>query len=152
MASQIPLKLLNGKIVQFGATDTIPLGNIPSGIPLTTFYASSTTNATTASATYVQVTGMTLTPGAGSYIVNFNATTSNPNNNAQNNFAIYVNGVVVADSVRVHTEASVNAQLTISILTQITGVLVSQVVEVRWLTNSPTATVYNRTFSLLKIA
>ena len=118
----------------------------------TTFFVASTTNTTTASVTDVVVTGMTLTmSNAGNFIVMFNCNSSNSANQAQNTFSVYVNGVLVVDTVRFTTMSPANAHMSFTLITKVTGVLAAQVVDIRWKTNNPTATVYNRSLNLIPV-
>lgn len=74
-------------------------GQLVSGQPGTTF-VSGTTNITTASTTYVTVTGMTLSPLAGTYQVHGRiGSVAHTTNNAQVFLAIAVAGTAVGNSI-----------------------------------------------------
>jgi hypothetical protein len=117
--------------------------------------ASATSNATTSSGGDVLMAGMTLTPGAGNYIVNF-STSLNINASNQTGFiSVYVNGVQVTHTERRYASPGfVGAQLIIpiSVCAYITGVGAGQAVEIRWRsTGGATLTVPQRTLVLQKV-
>lgn len=115
------------------------------------YYVSATGNTTTTSTTDVLLNAMTLTPGKGNYIAYFSSTNSNSNNNRTNTFSIYVNGVLVADSVRDIMDSNNSISTAVNIMTRLLDVEDGQAIEVRWKVSANTGTVYQRTFSLKKI-
>lgn len=112
-------------------------------------------NITTTSATDVVMTGMTITPIAGMYLVLFSTWFTHSNGNATITTSLYAGGVQKADSIRV-TIPFVGA---LSAITQdigctINGVVTvngSQALTIEWHTSTGTATAHNGTFDILKI-
>jgi hypothetical protein len=112
-------------------------------------------NITTTSATAVVMTGMTITPPAGTYLVIFSSWFTHSNGNATVTIGIYVAGVQNAGSVRTTIpftgavgganngqEAGTNA---------IVSVNGSQAIALEWLTSTGTATAHAGTFDIVKI-
>jgi hypothetical protein len=95
-------------------------------VPVT--QVSATTLFSTSSATDVPITGMTITPGAGDYIVMFSAFAQADGGAKLGYFSIYVNGVQIT-----HTERVVNDTKNGVGQAQayVTGVGVGQAIEVR---------------------
>jgi hypothetical protein len=101
---------------------------------------------TTASTTDIVVTGMTITPGAGTYLAMF--ATDGSNNLGSNSFAsIYQNAVQVANSERVFA-LSTDTVVTDAICTVTAG----QAIDVRWRASANTATMGNRILTLIKLS
>ena len=70
--------------------------------------ATATADTTTTSATDVAVAGMTLTPGAGDYLIWFSGSVEGSATNSTQNVSLYVNGAQVAHSEReIFTEGSI---------------------------------------------
>lgn len=113
--------------------------------------ATATAAATTTSTTDVLLTGMTLTPGAGTYLVMFSTTLLNSNNGAQRTaISLYANSVRIAASERyvgtgggAYVGASTQAIITVSD---------GQAIEVRWRAAGGTSTSQKRTLTLVKLA
>lgn len=117
--------------------------------------ATATADATTTSATYVLLTGMTLTPAAGTYLVMFSTSVDHNTDNADVFVNIYVGGAIVA-----HTERQATPQNTafgaatqsIGLATQtIATVNGSQAIEARWRTTAATATAHERTLTIVRL-
>ncbi|MBP9813902.1 LamG domain-containing protein [Candidatus Woesebacteria bacterium] len=114
--------------------------------------ATATDSPTTTSLTDVQLTSMTLTPGAGDYIVYFSGNMMN--SAASDTYAsIYVAGAQVAHSERdLYTEASfTSTEFPIMTQAYVAGVGASDVIEVKWRTTAGTATASPRTLTVQKV-
>jgi len=119
------------------------------GVP--TFYTSETSSINTTSGVDILLGALTLTPNSGDYLIMFNTTTSNSNNNRTNTFSIYVGGVLRTDSVRMITMVNSSAVKSVLISCRVLNVLDGQAVEVRWKTSNNTATAFERTLVLTRI-
>ena len=100
---------------------------------------------------------MTTTPGAGTYLVLFNADMEHATANATITYALYANSVQVADSVRTCEQPIVSAVGTPAIRNygtqSIITVAAGQAIEVRAAeTGAGILTIHNRSLTLLKIA
>ena len=97
--------------------------------------ASATTDTTTTSATDVAVAGMTLTPGAGDYLVWFSGSIENnvTGSNETDYVSLYVNGVQVAHTEReVTSDGSLeNMSIPVGFEARVTGVGAADAIEVR---------------------
>ena len=118
--------------------------------------ATATATTTTTSATDTQINSMTLTPGAGNYLILFGTSIQNTDvNGSTQNASIYVNGVQLAHSERqIYTESSFDTGSIISLPVMahayVLGVGTSDVIEVKWRTSGGTETAYARTLTLIK--
>src|SRR3989344_1573515 len=114
--------------------------------------ASATAATTTTSTTDVVMTGMTLTPGAGDYLVVFS--TSVKTAAAATVFvSIYVNGAPQAHTERRHFQEGSIAGFEEPLMTYAhVSVLAGQVVDIRWRTSASTATALARTLNLFPVA
>lgn len=114
--------------------------------------ATATANDTTASTTDVQLNSMTLTPGAGDYIVYFSSSMENTAT-SETVISIYVNGSQVTHTQRsLYTEASfTNTSYPVSTQAFIAGVGAGQVVEVKWKVTAGTATARQRALVVQKV-
>lgn len=115
--------------------------------------ATATAAATTTSTTDTQITGMTLTPAAGTYLVMFSTWATHNTNNATISFSIYAGNAQVAPSVRTIIPRVSNTVITqMAVATQaIVTVNGSQAIEARWSTTSGTATANQRTLTIVKL-
>lgn len=97
-------------------------------------------------------TGLTLTPGAGNYLVLFSCEHTNSNNGTNNSFSIYVNGVQVAVSQRTERvpTGGGTTMYTTALQTYVTAVGAGQAIDVRWHTSANTATIVHRELTLIK--
>lgn len=114
--------------------------------------ASATGSTTTSSATDTQIGSMTLTPGAGTYLVMFS--TSVMHSASQSIYvSIYANGGQVAESECQLTVADTKVQNSVFPLSTqaVVTVAAGQVIEAKWRTTGATATAYQRILTLLKI-
>ena len=112
------------------------------------FYASSATSFATTSATDVVVTGMTLTPGAGTYYVSYCGQHLNSAGGTQR-VTIYSNGVAVAESAFDQSTGSGNTNVTPC--TARVTVAAAQAIDVRVRTSAGTLTIVSRNFTLIKV-
>lgn len=119
------------------------------------FSVSSVSNATTTSATDVLLTGMTLTPIAGTYWVVFDTDVQSTAGGNSITCSIYNNGSQITNSSRVvqfPTATLISSGNPTALHSQAVGVTVngSQAITVEWHTNGGTATCLNRTLTALK--
>jgi len=128
----------------------VQLGNLPR----TSNEVTATGTITTTSASDVQMTTMTATPGAGTYLVLFSTSLSHSNAAGATYVSIYANTAQVAASERRLTYADIKQiGLIAPLATQaVVTVAAAQVIEVKWRTSTSTATAYQRTLTLLKLA
>lgn len=114
--------------------------------------ASATASTTTTSTSDVLINSMTLTPGAGTYLVFFSASWKNGNNDT-NYVSIYANGAQLAESERrFYTEDSIpNTPVPVATQGTVTGLGAAQDIEIKWRVSGDTATMYERTLTILKI-
>ncbi len=119
-----------------------------------TSQAQATASTTTTSSSDVLVNSMTLTPGAGDYIVWFSGTLDGSSSSTYQYVSIYVNGTQVAHSEReVYNESSINGALfPVATHARLTGVGATDAIEVRWRTTGGTATMYERRLTVSKVA
>ena len=117
------------------------------------FQATATGTTTIASGTYALLDSMTLTPGAGDYVLSFTSSVEGTND-TDIFFSVYVNGVAVAHTERVfRSEASiVDRSHTVAIYAYLPSVGAGQAVEIRWQRGiSGTATCHERTLTLQEV-
>ena len=124
-------------------------GSKLTNIPLDYYQATSNTTATNTSGTAVLMTGMTLTPGAGTYFVMFNGVGYNTTDVTPIAVSIYSNNVLAVGSVRTF-RSRVTAYSNISTSAFVT-VAAGQAIEVRWSTTAGTATVFERGLYLIRV-
>jgi len=124
--------------------------------PIQSTQITSTSNATTTSTSDVLMTGMTVTPIAGTYLVLFSAVVQQNDAGNSATVSIYSAGVQDPASVRDFapfdggTLSAVNA----SCVCAIQGVYTvngSQVIQVEWHVSAGTGTVFQRNLILIKI-
>lgn len=121
-----------------------------------TLSASSTSNATTTSATQALLTGMTVTPIAGTYQVFFDTTAQSTTGGNSITFIIANAGTAVANSSRTiqfPTATLIDSGYPFSCASQANAVTVNgaQAITVTWATSGGTATCLNRTLTVMKI-
>jgi hypothetical protein len=121
--------------------------------PADTFEASSATDTATLSATDELISGMTLTPGAGDYLVWFSGSVEGNTANTRQYISIYQNGFQVAHTEReILTETSIaNTSFPVATHAHITTLGAAQPIEIRWRTTGGTATMHERTLVVQKI-
>lgn len=112
-------------------------------------------NITTTSTTDVVLTGMTITPISGTYLVMFSTWLTASAASNVHTMSIYVNGVQNAGSIRAaipFSSASLAATQDIPLSTNaIVTVNGSQAIDIRWRTSAGTATAHNGTLDILKV-
>lgn len=122
---------------------------------LSAFEASSTASATAPVSTDALMTGMTLTPVAGTYLVMFSSDINSAVAGATISVSIYVGGVQKADSLRKYIPLSggllSGAGRAAAATNGIVTVNGSQAVEIRWSTSNSGPTTAARTLNLLRI-
>lgn len=142
-----------------GATNSAPLsadsnGQLISGITATEVGFSA--NITTTSTSDVLLTGMTITPVAGTYMVWFSTWLTHSNGNDTITMSIYSGGVQKADSIRVAipfvgalSAITQDMPLATHGLVTVNG---SQAITLEWHTNAGTATAHNGTLNILRVS
>lgn len=110
-----------------------------------------TTTITTTSLTDVLMTGMTVTPAAGTYLVWFSGAVSHSTNNAITWMSIYAGGTIVTASESPAQRATTAVSFPFACAARVT-VNGSQAIEGRWRTSAATATNTRRTLMYLKVA
>lgn len=147
-----------GEAVQ-GATAGAPLSadansQLVSGI--TSAEVSATADATTTSTTDVLLTGMTITPVAGTYMAVFSTTVDHSAQSVAVVVSIYVGGVLKTDSVRSvvprFNGIGANSLSPMSCTNGVVTVNGSQAIEIRWKTASGTATSHQRTLDIFRLS
>lgn len=127
--------------------------NLPAG-GVNPFIANvkATAGASTSSMTDVLLTDMSLSPGAGNFLLWFSANVSNSNSAQSSIFSVYVNGVQVVGSERTRRAVATNAQTAIAMSIYVPGVLGGQLVEIHWRVTNSSGTVTNREMTLMRVA
>jgi len=127
-------------------------------VSLTTDEVSATNTITTTSASAVLMTGMTITPPAGTYMVLFKSTLSGGNNDSAITASIYSGGtletgsespVVANVSGGIADPNTTTSNVTCFCITTVNG---SQAIEGRWRRAAGTATASNRHLQIIRIA
>ena len=108
------------------------------------YEAASTTEHQTTNPDYDDMEGMTLTPAAGTYTVTFSGSGEMSNNNKKAYYAIYVDGAVVAHSVRRKDNKKTESLFTQAEVT-VDG---TEVVDIRFKVSDGSFKVYERTLTL----
>lgn len=129
-------------------------GLLASGISATEVSFSS--NLTVTSTTDVLMTGMTITPVAGTYMVWFSTWLTHSNGNATITMSLYVGGVQKADSIRVAipfvgalSAITQDMPLATNALVTVNG---SQAIAIDWRTSTGTATAHHGTLNILRVS
>ncbi|MFQ5908655.1 MAG: DUF2341 domain-containing protein [Thermoplasmata archaeon] len=114
--------------------------------------ANATADDTLASATYTLLNGMTLTPGAGDYLLLFSTSSDGPGG-ARPAFAVFVNGAILQHTERtIDQESSIpNTEMPVFIAAKVSPGA-GQPVEIRWARQAGTGTIvaHERTLTLIK--
>lgn len=132
-------------------------GNLASGLSGgATTEVGFSSNITTTSASDVVLTGMTITPAAGTYMVWFSTWLTHSNGNATVTISVYSGGVQSATTIRTTIPftgavGGANNGNSISTNGQVT-VNGSQAITIDWHTNTGTATAHNGTMDILRIS
>jgi hypothetical protein len=141
----------NGQVLGYNTTSN-QWGPTTNSASISSSSASATGSTTTASASDAQIDSMTLTPGAGTYLVMFS--TSVAHSATQSLYvSIYANGSKVNESECRLTVTDMKVQASVFPLSTqaVVTVAAGQVIEVKWRTTGATATAYQRILTLLKI-
>ena len=112
------------------------------------------TNAlSTGPATDTLIEDMTLTPGAGDYLIWFSGSTANTANPSKNHVSLYVNGSQVTGTEReIDQEASLgDTFFPVATHARVTGVGGGQAIDARWRVDTGNATMSARTLTVYKI-
>ena len=121
-------------------------------LALTSPYATATDEITTTSTTFVLIPGMTVTPGAGTYLAILSLTLSNSKNSNEVQCALYANGVLAPGSTRsIIGQASNRGNgTTVAKITVGAG----QAIEGRWATQAASigSSPAGRTLSLIRLS
>jgi hypothetical protein len=117
-----------------------------------TTQVTATADATTTSASDVALSGMSITPGAGDYLIWFSGSMESSATSTQY-ASIYVNGAQLGHSERrVFTEGSIpSTSFPVATHAYVTGVGAGQAIEVRWRTTGGTATMHQRTLVVQRL-
>ena len=134
-----------------GIKITNSAGNITIANEPTIIQVSNSTPTTTTSTTDVLLTNMSITPGAGNYMVFFTGNLTNTNDKKQGTISFYKNGVKIADSEINTTGFQKESVIPVSITRYITGVNAGEAIDVRWNVISNTGTFYSRTLIVQKV-
>jgi len=118
-----------------------------------TTQVTATADDTTTSASDVALSGMSITPGAGDYLIWFSGSMEGTTGTTTQYASIYVNGAQLAHTERrVFTEASIpNTSFPVATHAYVTGVGAGQAIEVRWRTTGGTATMHQRTLAVQRL-
>ena len=116
---------------------------------------SATGNTTTTNTSYpsTEMDTMTITPGAGDYLVWFSTSIANSTTSDHQFISIFSGGSQVTHTEReMYTEGSIaNTSFPMQTHARITGVGASDEIEVRWFTEGGTATAFERTLVIRKV-
>jgi hypothetical protein len=135
------------------AKKKITIGSLPMAA-MTSAEATATGTITTTSASDVLMTSMTNTPGAGTYLVMFSTSLSHTSSSGATYVSLYGNGSQVAASERrlTYTDLKQIGQIVPLATQAVITVAYGQAIEAKWRTSGSTASAYQRTLTLLKIA
>jgi len=111
---------------------------------------SATGDTTTISPTDGLLSGMTLTPGAGGYLIWFTTTLENTSGAQSTTISIYVGGVQVAHTER-PSKGQANNPYPVATHAYVTGVTGGQAIEIRWRVSGGTGTTHQRTLTVVKV-
>ncbi|MBK8451662.1 MAG: hypothetical protein IPO78_10060 [Saprospiraceae bacterium] len=160
--------LSNGQLL-IGSTGATPVAaNITAGGGITITNAAGSITIATNASTVTQVTGtstlttnsssdvsfstpMSVTPGAGNYLVFFTGKVSNNSFGSNVIISIYNNGTRMNHTEMESTSTFSNDIQTIATNGFITNLLAGQSIEMKWRTGGGTATITNRTFIIQKL-
>lgn len=146
-----------------------PIGGAASGAPLSTdsndllvsglsnTEVSATASATAGNGADALMTGMTITPVAGTYLVWFSCDITSPTAGAAVQASLYIGGVQKTDSLRkvapfdggTLSAGSARCGLSTNGVVTVSG---SQAIEIRWSASNTTSTVAARTMNILRVA
>jgi hypothetical protein len=128
----------------------VQVGNLPGADP-TSDIATATADTTTTSSSDVLVNSMTKTPASGNYLVWFSGSVEHPTNSASIFMSIYAGGTQAAYSEVLYKRGNQTVSTPFNCVAKVT-VNGSQAIEGRWRTNTGTATMHQRSLTILKVA
>jgi hypothetical protein len=135
-----------------GITITNAAGSVTIANEPTISAVTGTSTLTTTSTTDVVLgTPLTITPGAGDYLVFFTGVVSNSNAGKGVIMSIYVNGSKLPATEIQATSGAANDKNTIASNAYITGLGAGQAIEMRWKAESNTASITNRTLIVQRV-
>jgi hypothetical protein len=135
----------NGIMITNGAGSITIANNIPVA------QAISAINVTTESTSYVVATGMTITPGAGDYLVFFTSSIASSSNKKTVFVSLFKNGIQIpASEIKFLTAAS-DAIAPVVTSAYVPGILAGETIDVRWKVSANTGTMYQRTLIAQKV-
>lgn len=114
--------------------------------------AATSATATRTTNTYALLTSMSVTPGAGTWIVMFSGAISHTTNNATIEITIYVNGVEDTTAHRLWSCSSGTNDRGVLTTMAVSTVAAAQTIEVWWKTSGATATFADRTLIAFRVA
>lgn len=124
-------------------------GNVISSLSYQSANAAGDT--TTGSTTDVVVGSMTLTLGAGTYLVFFTSDWSNSTSNGSQWLSCFANGVQVPGSERRYSRSTTSKRDGVA-LNCVATVAAGQAIDIRWRVSGGTGTLGTRALSLIKVA
>ncbi len=120
------------------------LGTVPQEV-------SATSDTTTASPTDVALASMSITPGAGNYMIWFSTSVEHTVAGASAFLNLYVGGVLVPRTEREFRRGNQSQASGVVFQVYLTGVGGGEALEVRWRTTAATATAHERTLTIRKV-
>lgn len=112
--------------------------------------ATATTPTTTTSTTDTLMAGMTITPGAGTYLVHFSTTLENNTNGTTTYLSIYAAGTQIADTERFFNRINLDVYIPTATQRRVT-VADGQAIEIRWRVTGGTGQANQRTLTLTRV-
>jgi hypothetical protein len=135
-----------------GAATSLARSDHVHQVTVTTGEISNTTSRTTTSTTAVLMTGMTVTPAAGTYLVIWSGSLTTAASTQNTTFSIYSAGALVTHSERICGGAQVVIMYIPFCCVAVVTVNGSQAIEGMWRTSSGTATSTRHSLQYLRIA
>jgi hypothetical protein len=126
-----------------GATGAAGPSTIPSALE-----ATSTTTTSTSSGSFVSLSGMSLVPGAGNYLLVFSGWFERDLSGFVG-IAVFVGGVQVTGTER---RGALDDHATVAVNCKLNAVPAATTVEIRWRSGSGTVEAHDRTLNLIPIA
>ena len=133
---------------EFQAAPGVP-GN-PAVTSISATNAVTTSSASDVAPAAVGGTALTLTPGAGNYLVLASLANSQSSSANTNTFSIYVNNILVAKTTRAIRASANSGLMALDLTAYIPGVLAGEAIDVRWKVSGGTGTITNRELLLVK--
>jgi hypothetical protein len=136
------------------AKKKVQIGNLPTAASsIVVTEADDATTRTTSSTNYATITGMTITPGAGNFMVWFDASISHSSTGNTIYVSIFSNGVQIAKTERTLVLSDQKQQgmvVPIALKTTVAGLGAGQAIDIRWKTSGATASIYNKSMMIAK--